>query len=72
MDGLPLTANGQWRDEVVVELFPWDAGTDNGASYESGNADAVPAPPISLLQGPPVESDRVVRPFGRFIFRRLQ
>lgn len=70
--GLPLIANGQWRDEVVVELFPWDAGTDNGASYESGNADAVPAPPISLLQGPPVESDRVVRPFGRFIFRRLQ
>ena len=40
--------------EVAIELFPWDAGTDNGASYESGNADAVPAQPISLRQRPPV------------------
>lgn len=70
--GLPLIANGQWRDEVVVDLFPWDAGTDSGASYESGNADATPPQPISLLQGPPVAVDGVVRPFGRFIFRRLQ
>jgi hypothetical protein len=72
VDGLPLIANGQWRDEVVVALFPWDAGTDNGASYESGNVDAVPAQPISLLQRPPVQVGGAVRPFGRFIFRRIE
>jgi hypothetical protein len=68
--GLPLIANGEWRDEVVVELFAWDAGTDDGASYES--ADAGPAQPISLLQRPPVQVGGAVRPFGRFIFRRIE
>jgi len=70
--GLPLIANGEWRDEVVVELFPWDAGTDDGASYESANADAGPAQPIALLQRPPVQVGGAVRPFGRFIFRRIE
>lgn len=26
-------ANCTWADEMVVELFPWDAGTDNGIKY---------------------------------------
>jgi len=70
--GLPLIANGQWRDEVVVELFPWDAGTNNGASYESGNAGPVPAQPISLLRRPPTQVGGAVRPFGGFTFPRIQ
>ncbi len=68
---LPLIANGQWRDEVVVPLFPWDADTDDGASYDSVDADAAPATPISPLQRPPVLVNGTVPPFGRFIFRRL-
>lgn len=71
VNGLPLIANGQWRDEVVIQLFPWDAGTDNGATFASADADAVPAQPISLLQRPPVQVDGTVQPFGRLIFRRL-
>lgn len=33
VSGLLLIANGEWRNEVVVELSPWDAGTDSGATY---------------------------------------
>ncbi len=71
VDGLPLIAKGQWRDEVVVPLFPCDAGTDVGASYDATDADAAPATPVSPLLGPPVAVNGTVAPFGRFIFRRL-
>ena len=51
VSGVPLFANGQWLNEVVYELFPWDAGTDSGATYESDDADIMPQAPISLIQG---------------------
>ena len=72
VSALPLLASGEWRAEVVVELSPWDAGTDRGASYESDNADMVPAAPIARLQTAPVLVNGSVHAFGRFIFRRLQ
>ncbi|XP_049865590.1 spondin-1 isoform X2 [Pectinophora gossypiella] len=31
-----------WVEEKVVDLFPYDAGTDNGISYMSPNAETVP------------------------------
>jgi len=30
-------SNEKWRQEVVLDLFPWDAGTDSGTSYASPN-----------------------------------
>ena len=70
VSGLPLIANGEWRDDVVVELLPWDAGTDSGSTYESPDADMVPPAPISALNGPPVRVNGSVPPIGRFIFQR--
>ena len=26
-------ANCTWMDEVKVDLYPWDAGTDDGVTY---------------------------------------
>ena len=69
---LPLIANGEWLDEVVVALSPWDAGTDSGTTYGSDNADLVPQAPISPLQTAPVVVNGSVPPFGRFILRRLE
>ncbi len=72
VNSVPLIANDEWRQEIVISLFPWDAGTDNGPSYDSVDVDTVTAQPISLLQGDPVVKNGTVAPFGRFIFRRLQ
>ncbi len=33
--GFDLLTNGRWRDGVRVPLYPFDAGTDSGPSYES-------------------------------------
>ncbi len=61
-----------WQDEIVVELFPWDAGTDSGVTFTSGDEATAPRGVITLLEGPPVAVGDQVPPFGRFIFRRVE
>ena len=34
MENLCL-ANGSWVDSRVVDLYPWDAGTNSGLSYQA-------------------------------------
>lgn len=43
--------SGSFRDCVEVELVALDAGTDNGASYRSANADTSPREAVSMLYG---------------------
>lgn len=40
-----------WIDEIVIDLYPYDAGTDSGPDYSSPNMNTSPADPISSLQG---------------------
>ena len=72
VSGLALFQNGQWRDEVRVELAGFDAGTDSGVTYKSSDRETIPRAVISRLSGYPVESAGVVRPFGTFIFTKIQ
>jgi hypothetical protein len=67
LHGYPLLDQGWWINEVVVDLFAYDAGTDHGASYESDDIDAVPQVPISL-HGSPFEAGV---PVGTMTIRRL-
>lgn len=46
---LPLIADGAWRQEWVVPLLAFDAGTDDGVSYRSPEADSSHTDPIALL-----------------------
>ena len=72
VDSLPLFANGQWVDEIRVDLFAFDAGTDSGESYESPDEETIPRRPIARLSGYPVANNGAVAPFGTFTFRRLR
>ncbi len=52
VSGQPLRApNGEWLDEVVVDLYPYDAGTDSAPDYNHTNTATNPADPISNAQG---------------------
>lgn len=31
-----------WKDSMDIDLYPWDAGTDNGITYMSPNAETFP------------------------------
>ncbi|MEE9368331.1 MAG: spondin domain-containing protein [Pontiella sp.] len=68
---LNLFANGDWAELVTVSLLPYDAGTDDGTSYESANADSSPQQPIQTITGFPLLFEGAVAPFGTFEFVRI-
>ena len=70
-DSLSLVEGGDWVAEKTVTLYPWDAGTDSGATYGSPDVDSQPRQAIRLLQGHPVAVGGQVAPFGSFRFRRI-
>lgn len=71
VDGLDLFAGGVWAEEIVVPLPPWDAGSDNGRTFTSPDADAVPPRPIALISTSPLAPSGTADPVGRFTFRRI-
>lgn len=52
-------------------VTPYDAGTDDGATYEAPDRDTQPRSAIGRLDDRPVREAGVVAPFGTFTFRRL-
>jgi hypothetical protein len=66
--GLNLREDDQWRDQVVIDLEPYDSGTDSGVTFESPNLDTQPREPITRLLGFPFEN---APPLGTFTFTLL-
>ena len=60
-----------WAEEIIVDLLPWDSGTDSGIFYTSLNSNTNPPEPIALLTGVPVEVNDEVPPLGTFTFTRV-
>lgn len=48
-ESLPLLEGGRWLAQVIVDLPPYDAGTDSGISYLSPNQPTNPPQPISAI-----------------------
>lgn len=63
VSGLALQdGQGQWKQEIVVDLYPYDAGTEEGTEYSTSNPDTAPQQPISAIQGvSPFSSQPVAR-----------
>ncbi len=53
VSGLNLLAGDQWADEISVDLYPYDVGTDSGSSYGSPNQPTTPHEAIALIDGFP-------------------
>ncbi len=70
--GYNLRPEGTWLDEAVIDLDPYDAGTDSGINYTSANSDTIPKAPISRLNTPPVLNEGAVAAFGTFQLQRLE
>jgi hypothetical protein len=54
VSGLDLRSAGTWAEELVVELWPYDAGTDSGPNYNSPNQPTNPPDPITLITSLPL------------------
>ncbi len=57
IDSVELFANGAWVNEVTVQAFVYDAGSDSGVTFTSENDPTIPRAPISLLTTPRVDTD---------------
>jgi hypothetical protein len=69
---LPLFQNGQWLADRRVDLDPWDAGTDGGATFLSPDLALTPRLPIARIVAAPLSPSGRVTPLGSFTFTRLQ
>jgi hypothetical protein len=72
VSGLPLFRDGNWVAELRVELFPHDAGTDGGTTYDAPNDPLRVNVPVAPITGRPFVNNGAVAPVGVFTFRRLQ
>lgn len=70
VSGLSLWQGGAWIESATIDLYLYDAGTDDGEDYTSPNAVTSPPQPIARLEGYPVRVDGEVRPVGTFTFVR--
>ncbi len=68
---LNLLDQGTWIDEIVVDLFVYDAGTDSGPDYTSSNEDTQPAENIFQIENSPFLVNDAVDPVGTFTFQLL-
>jgi len=67
--GLPLYADGTWVTKQVVDLLPYDAGTDSGVTFTSFDIATQPREPIHVLStDTPFQN---TAPIGTFSFLRL-
>ena len=69
---LSLLEAGDWVEERTLELFPYDAGTDSGVTFNSRDAATVPPQPIRRITEPPLGNGRTAAPLGTFTFTRIQ
>ena len=69
--GMSLYGDEGWIEERVVDLYPYDAGTDSGTSYTSPNEPTEVREGIYLIEADPLLVEGQVPPLGVFRFSRL-
>ena len=52
-------SNTDWKNTFTVDVFTYDSGTDSGTNYTSGNQVTNPAQPISMINGFPVNGNKM-------------
>jgi len=70
-ESLDLFANGVWQEKVVVDLYPYDAGTDSGMSYTSADSATALPKAIFRITGIPFTDGTTVPKLGTFTFTKL-
>lgn len=51
-DSVDLCDGDHWKENVSLELFPYDAGTDSGFTFSSPNFETVPQDKITQVGQP--------------------
>lgn len=51
VDSLDLCDGDHWREQVAVDLYPYDAGTDSGFTFSSPNFATIPQDTVTEVRG---------------------
>lgn len=54
-----LFDGGNWVTSATIDMFAYDAGTDSGTDYSSGNVVTAPFQPISMISGAPINGNKM-------------
>ncbi len=60
---------GAWLNEIVITLYPYDAGSDDGMDYTAADVEPAIHQPIAQLSG---QSPFSTAPIGIFTFTRIK
>jgi hypothetical protein len=63
-----LDANGQWYDHLAVAVYPYDAGSDDGADYAAADQEPTAHHLIANYSGVAPFANQ---PVGKFVFTRI-
>jgi len=63
-----LDGTNNWKNREEVELFVYDAGTDSGTNYNSGNSNTSPKENIRRIEESPFLVSGTVKSVGTFVF----
>ena len=74
LDSYDLCGSDGWKDNVMMNLLPWDAGTDSGFSFESDNNATMPVDVITMITS---SSETVIKgdankPFARITIMKYE
>ena len=64
VDSLNLCNGSQWVQRVEVPLFPWDAGTDSGLTFDALNSVTSPQQPIERITATSTNTDSFQKSSG--------
>lgn len=51
VDSLDLCEGSRWREQVALDLYPYDAGTDSGFTFSSPNFATIPQDAVTEVGG---------------------
>jgi len=70
-----IDGEGRWIEKLIFDLLPYDAGSDDGTTFTSANAESSPHQPISSLVNDNsfgvIPPNQIPQPLARFTFERL-
>ncbi|XP_062068914.1 spondin-2 [Lepus europaeus] len=67
VDSLDLCEGSRWREQVAVDLYPYDAGTDSGFTFSSPNFATIPQDAVTEIT-----SSSPSHPANSFYYPRLK
>ncbi|MBT8211673.1 MAG: spondin domain-containing protein [Acidimicrobiia bacterium] len=68
---VPVFENGAWLERLEMDVTPWDAGTDSGTDFTSGNVDTQPRGVISGPVNPSYMAAATEGRFGYVVIERI-